>query len=107
MLAAGRGVDVRPDLGRQAHGAAPAAYLREVLHRIADLPAHGLKSSGLWPWRHSSMADHDIASRMVQALQDTPSVQLYQMRALIDVLLDDPKREMAARMKLQLRRASR
>jgi len=46
------------------------------------------------------MAEDDIASRMVEALQDAPSMQLYQMRALIDVLLDGPKREMAARMKL-------
>ena len=46
------------------------------------------------------MAEDDIASRMVEALQDAPSMQLYQMRALIGVLLDDPKREMAARMKL-------
>lgn len=29
----------------------------------------------------------------------------YQMRALIDVLLEDPKREMAARMKLHLGQA--
>ncbi|MFG6433594.1 hypothetical protein [Roseateles sp. LYH14W] len=45
------------------------------------------------------MAEDDNASRMFEELQDAPSVQLYQMRALIDVLLD-PKREMAARMKL-------
>ncbi len=51
------------------------------------------------------MAEDDIASRMVEALQDAPSMQLYQMRALIDVLLDDPKREMAARMKLHLGQA--
>jgi hypothetical protein len=53
------------------------------------------------------MAEDDIASRMVEALQDAPSMQLYQMRALIDVLLDDPKREMAARMKLHLGQAVR
>jgi hypothetical protein len=51
------------------------------------------------------MAEDDIASRMVEALQDTPSMQLDQMRALIDLLLDDPKREMAARMKLHLGQA--
>lgn len=51
------------------------------------------------------MAEDDIASRMVEALQDAPSMQLYQMRALIGVLLDDPKREMAARMKLHLGQA--
>lgn len=51
------------------------------------------------------MAEDDIASRMVEALQDAPSMQLYQMRALIDVLLDDPKRELAARMKLHLGQA--
>jgi len=51
------------------------------------------------------MAEDDIASRMVEALQDAPSMQLYQMRALIGMLLDDPKREMAARMKLHLGQA--
>ena len=51
------------------------------------------------------MAEDDIASRMVEALQDAPSMQLCQMRALIDVLLNDPKREMAARMKLHLGQA--
>jgi len=51
------------------------------------------------------MAEDDIASRMIEALQDAPSMQLYQMRALIDVLLDDPKREAAARMRLHLGQA--
>lgn len=68
--------------------------------RTARTPAGSLKSNGRQPWQHSSMAEDDIASRMVEALQDAPSMQLYQMRALIDVLLDGPKREMAARMKL-------
>jgi len=53
------------------------------------------------------MVEDDIALRMVEALQDAPSLQLYQMRALIDVLLDDPKREMASRLKLHLGQAVR
>lgn len=48
------------------------------------------------------MADDDIAVRMIEALQDAPSLQLYQMRALIDGLLADPKRTMAARASLHL-----
>lgn len=51
------------------------------------------------------MADDDIATRMIEALQDAPSLQLYQMRALIDTLLADPKRTMAARASLHLGQA--
>lgn len=48
------------------------------------------------------MADDDIAVRMMEALQDAPSLQLYQMRALIDGLLAQPKRTVAARAALHL-----
>ena len=53
------------------------------------------------------MDEHDIASRMVESLQDAPSMQLCQMRALIDVLLDDPKREITSLLKLHLGQAVR
>lgn len=49
----------------------------------ASRATRSLKSHGLRPWQHSSMAEDDIASRMVEALQDAPSMQLYQMRALM------------------------
>jgi hypothetical protein len=51
------------------------------------------------------MADDDIATRMIEALQDAPSLQLYQMRALIDTMLAEPKRTMAARASLHLGQA--
>lgn len=51
------------------------------------------------------MADNDIAARMIDALQDAPRLQLYQMRALIDTLLADPKRTMTARADLHLGQA--
>ena len=48
------------------------------------------------------MVNDDIAVRMIEALQDAPSLQLYQMRALIDTMLADQKRSMAARASLHL-----
>jgi hypothetical protein len=60
---------------------------------------------GLSMHRDQAMADDDIAARMIEALQDAPSLQLYQMRALIDTLLADPKRTMAARGDLHLGQA--
>ena len=51
------------------------------------------------------MAEDDIATRMIEALQDAPSLQLYQMRALIDTMLAEPKRTMAARASLHLGQA--
>jgi len=51
------------------------------------------------------VADDDLATRMLEALQDAPSLQLYQMRALIDTMLADPKRTMAARANLHLGQA--
>lgn len=50
------------------------------------------------------MAD-DTATRMLEALQDAPSLQLYQMRSLIDTMLAEPKRTMAARASLHLGQA--
>lgn len=49
--------------------------------------------------------DDDIAARMIEALQDAPSLQLYQMRSLIDTMLAEPKRTMAARATLHLGQA--
>ena len=51
------------------------------------------------------MADDDIASRMIEALEAASSMHLYQMRALIDGMLADPKRTMAARANLHLGQA--
>lgn len=51
------------------------------------------------------MAEDDIAARMIEALQDAPSLQLYQMRALIDTMLAEPKRTLAARASLHLGQA--
>ena len=53
------------------------------------------------------MADDDNASRMTQALQGASSIQLYQMRALIDGMLADTKRTIAARAALHLGQAVR
>tara|TARA_B100001105_G_scaffold254430_1_gene250267 strand:+ start:1103 stop:1693 length:591 start_codon:yes stop_codon:yes gene_type:complete len=53
----------------------------------------------------AAMADDDIAVRMMEALQDAPSLQLYQMRALIDGLLAQPQRTVAARAALHLGQA--
>ena len=53
------------------------------------------------------MADDDIASRMIEALQGASSLQLYQMRTLIDEMLADPKRMMAVRASLHLGQAVR
>ena len=51
------------------------------------------------------MADDDIAARMIEALQGASSLNLSQMRALIDGMLADPKRVMAARAGLHLGQA--
>ena len=51
------------------------------------------------------MADDDNGSRMTQALQGASSIQLYQMRALIDGMLADTKRTVAARAALHLGQA--
>ncbi|HSI61037.1 MAG TPA: hypothetical protein VLA16_26000, partial [Ideonella sp.] len=48
------------------------------------------------------MVDDDNASRMIEALQGASSMQLYQMRTLIDGMLADTKRAIAARAALHL-----
>lgn len=53
------------------------------------------------------MIDDDNASNMTQALQGATSIQLYQMRALIDGMLADTKRTIAARAALHLGQAVR
>lgn len=54
-----------------------------------------------------SMVDDNDASHMTQALQGASSIQLYQMRALIDAMLADTKRTIAARAALHLGQAVR
>lgn len=51
------------------------------------------------------MVDDDNASRMAQALQGASSFELYQMRCLIDAMLGDMKRTIAARAALHLGQA--
>ena len=46
--------------------------------------------------------DDDAVSRVSEALQDATSVQLYQLRALIDTLLADPRRAAGAVAQLHL-----
>lgn len=53
------------------------------------------------------MAEDDNASRMVEALQGASSLQLYQMRALIEGMLADAKCMVAARTVLHLGQAVR
>jgi len=53
------------------------------------------------------MVDDDNASNMMEALQGASSIQLYQMRALIDGMLADTKRTIAARAALHLGQAVR
>lgn len=53
------------------------------------------------------MADDDNASQMTEALQGASSIQLYQMRTLIDTMLVDTKRTIAARVALHLGQAVR
>ena len=48
------------------------------------------------------MAQDDIAARMIEALDGASSLQLYQLRALIDVMLAEPKRTMQACAELHL-----
>lgn len=48
------------------------------------------------------MVDDDNASRMMEALQGASSIQLYQMQALIQGMLADTKRMIAARSALHL-----
>lgn len=48
------------------------------------------------------MTDDETAERLIDALQDAPSFRLYQMRSLIDTMLADPKRTVAARASLHL-----
>ena len=44
------------------------------------------------------MIEDETVERLIEALQDAPSFRLYQMRSLIDTLLGDPKRPVAARV---------
>lgn len=53
------------------------------------------------------MIDDDNTSSMMEALQGASSIQLYQMRALIDGMLADTKRTIAARAALHLGQAVR
>lgn len=53
------------------------------------------------------MIDDDNAANMTEALQGASSIQLYQMRALIDGMLADTKRTIAARAALHLGQAVR
>lgn len=48
------------------------------------------------------MARDDIAARMIDALEGASSLQLYQLRALIDGMLAEPKRTMQACADLHL-----
>ena len=48
------------------------------------------------------MAQDDIAARMIEALDGASSLQLYQLRALIDGMLAEPKRTMQACADLHL-----
>lgn len=48
------------------------------------------------------MAQDDIAARMIEALEGASNVQLYQLRALIDAMLAEPKRTMQACAELHL-----
>jgi len=67
--------------------------------RLASTPERAGKITG--------MADEDNASRMTQALQGASSLQLYQMRSLIDAMLGETKRTVAARAALHLGQAVR
>jgi hypothetical protein len=51
------------------------------------------------------MADDDTVLRMTEALQGASSMQLYQMRALIDEMLADTRRTIASRVALHLGQA--
>ena len=51
--------------------------------------------------------DDDLAVHMVEALQGASSLQLYQLRALIDGMLAEPKRTMRACAELHLGQAVR
>lgn len=53
------------------------------------------------------MVDDDNTSQMTEALQGASSIQLYQMRALIDTMLGDTKRTIASRVALHLGQAVR
>ena len=53
------------------------------------------------------MARDDIAARMIEALEGASNLQLYQMRALIDGMLAEPKRTMQACADLHLGQAVR
>ncbi|NUZ09127.1 hypothetical protein HQN59_25650 [Schlegelella sp. ID0723] len=51
------------------------------------------------------MTDDDAIARVSEALQGATNVQLYQLRALIDTMLADPKRTAAAVAELHLGQA--
>lgn len=53
------------------------------------------------------MVDDDTAAGIQEALQGASSIQLYQMQALIEVMLADTKRMIAARTALHLGQAVR
>ena len=53
------------------------------------------------------VAQDDIAARMIEALDGASSLQLYQLRALIDGILAEPKRTMQACADLHLGQAVR
>ena len=53
------------------------------------------------------MPHDDIAARMIEALEGASSLQLYQLRALIDEMIADPRRLMAAKASLHLGQAVR
>jgi hypothetical protein len=53
------------------------------------------------------VAQDDIAVRMIEALDGASNLQLYQLRALIDGMLAEPKRTMAACASLHLGQAVR
>lgn len=48
------------------------------------------------------MTENDAVARVSEALQGATSVQLYQLRALIDTMLTDPKRTAGALVQLHL-----
>ena len=48
------------------------------------------------------MIEDETVERLIEALQDAPSFRLYQMRSLIDTMLADPERTVAAGANLHL-----